>query len=113
VTTINDLVRDLVAAAPELEALLREHLVDYEELLPHVFFGDVTRWLEERGPAPAVLAVLEHHIGAGDEEVQNVVAVSFLEGLGDEAVRAALGPRLRAELTAMQRWTPDGPEAAT
>src|SRR5829696_5350146 len=39
VTTINDLVRDLVAAAPELEALLREHLVDYEELLPHVFFG--------------------------------------------------------------------------
>jgi hypothetical protein len=30
---------------------------------------------------------------------------------GDDALRAALGPRLRAELDAMESWTPDDPDA--
>src|SRR5688572_17197555 len=109
VTTIDDLVRDLVDAAPELDAVLQEHLADNDELLPHVLFGDVTRWLGEHGPNAAVLAVLEHHMAAGDDDVQNVLAVSFLENLvagepSDDAIRAALGPRLRAELDAIESW---------
>ena len=88
------------------------------ELLPHLLLGDITRWLVERGPVAEVLAVLEHHIDAGDADVQNAIAVSFLENLfgddpGELAVRAALGPRLKAEFHAMESWTPDDPEAAT
>lgn len=117
-TTIDDLVRDLVDAEPELDSVLQEHLGDNDELLPHLLLGDVTRWLEKSGPNAAVLAVLEHHMAAGDDAVQNVVAASFLENLvagepADDAIRAALGPRLRAELDAMESWTPDDPEAAT
>ena len=113
-TTIDELVRDLIVAAPELDAVRREHLADNDELLPHLLFGDVTRWVVERGPVPELLAVLEHHMEAGDEEVQNVIAVSFLENLlgddpGERAVQAALGPRLKAEFDAMENWTPDDP----
>jgi len=109
------------AAAPttlvarSLDEMIR---ADYDELLPHLLLGDITRWLVERGPVAEVLAVLEHHIDAGDGDVQHVIAVSFLENLfgddpGELAVRAALGPRLKAEFHAMERWTPDDPEAAT
>ena len=117
-TSIHDLIQDLIAASPELDAVRREHLADNDELLPHVLFGDVTRWLVEGGPVPEVLAVLEHHVGAGDAAVQNVIAVSFLENLfGDDpderAVQAALGPCLKAEFDAMWNGTPDDPEAAT
>jgi len=106
VTTIDDLVRDLVASAPELNAVLLEHLADNDELLPHVLFGDVTRWLVARGPDTAVLAVLERHMDTGDDEVQNVLVVSFLENLigepGWKAIRRALGPRLRSQLEMME-----------
>jgi hypothetical protein len=118
VTTIDDLFRDLIAVAPELDAVRREHLADNGELLPHVLFADVTRWLVERGPVPEVLAVLEQHMSAGDADVQNVIAVSFLENLfgdepGERAIQAALGPRLKAEFDVMESWTPDDPDSAT
>jgi hypothetical protein len=118
VTTIDELIRDLIVAAPELEAVRRAHLADNDELLPHVLFGDVTRWVVERGPVPKVLAVLEHHMEAGDADGQNLIAVSFLENLfgddpGERAVQNALGPRLKAEFDAMWNWAPDDPEAAT
>jgi hypothetical protein len=107
VTTIDDLVRDLAASSPELNAVLQKHLAYYDELLPHVLFGDVTRWLVARGPDAAVLAVLERHMGTGDDEVQNVLVGSFLENLigetGWKAIRRALGPRLRLQLETMER----------
>ena len=117
-TGTDDLARDLGAAAPGLDALHREHLEDYDELLPHVFLGDVTRWLTTGAPGPAaasVLAVLERHWTAGDEAVRNAIAVSFLENLepGDAAVRAALGPGLQAELLAIESWMPEHPDRPT
>jgi len=33
-TNIHDLIQDLIAAAPELDAVRREHLADNDELLP-------------------------------------------------------------------------------
>lgn len=83
--TIDDLLQDLIAAAPHLDAARREHLADKGEVLPHVLFSGITRWLVERGPLPEILGVLEHHLDVGDEYVQNVIAVSFLENLlGDD-----------------------------
>ena len=49
----------------------------------------------------------------GDDDVTNVIALSFLEGLEDVAVRDALGPRLAAELAAMESWTPLDPDLPT
>lgn len=49
----------------------------------------------------------------GDDDVTNVIALSFLEGLEDVAVRDALGPRLTAELAAIESWTPRDPDLPT
>ena len=103
VTTIDDLMRDLIAAAPEVDAVLQEYLADNDELLPHLLFGDVTRWLDDGGPDPAVLAVLDHHIGAGDDVVQNVLAASFLENLIAGAPGTMQSGR-RWALDFEQRW---------
>ena len=120
-TNIEALVRDVAAVAPDLEALRHRHLATYGEFLAHVLFGDVTRWVVARGPSPEVrevLRVLERHMDEGDEDVQNVIAVSFLENLFGEdpselAIQAELGPRLGAEFDAMWRWTPEDLGPAT
>ena len=123
-TTLEDLFRDLISAAPGLEAVRQEHLADNNELLPHVLFGNITRWVVERGPTREVLdvfGVLERHITTGDEDVQEVIVLSFLYNLlgedpGERAIRAAFSPRLGTEfdslLEALKRWAQD-PGAAT
>lgn len=41
-----DLIDRLVGKFPRLEPLLREHLADnFGEVLPHLFFGDLTRYV--------------------------------------------------------------------
>jgi hypothetical protein len=104
------LVDRVVAVVPALLGLLGKHRADNDELLPHVFFGDVTRFVvsgfadhpEHREDAEGILALLEEAIGSPAEDVQNVASASFCENLiGEkplEAIRAAMGPRLRAEL---------------
>ena len=111
-TDIAELIQDLERATPELETLVREHLAEYEKLLPHVLFGDVTRWLVARGPVAEVLDILEHHCGAGDEEVRNVLEASFLENLERDnpeylLVREALPACLAGRLRASEGWTAD------
>lgn len=100
----------LAAEVSALQPLLAEHLDINHELLPHVFFGDVTRLVvsgfadhpEWRGDAEKILVLLEEAMSWPVEDVQNLVSVSFCENLlGEkplEAIRAAMGPRLRAEL---------------
>ena len=108
-TSIESLFRDLISAAPGLEAVRKEHLADNNELLPHVLFGNITQWVVERGPTREVLDVLhvlERHIATGDEAVQEVLVLSFLYNLvgddpGERAIRAAFGPRLRAEFDSL------------
>jgi len=95
---------------PELIPQLQEHIDDYDGLLPHVFMGDVTRWVLQRfhdDPSdPTVRQILdfietafEH--AAGEE--REIIGTSFLENLprpGEEndGVRALLGPALRNQL---------------
>lgn len=97
--------------APAIEPRLLAHIHhNWPDLLPHVFFGDVTRFVvggfsnrpKHHADAVKILALLEEAMGSPDEAVQNLVSVSFCENLlGEmplEAIRAAMGPRLRAEL---------------
>lgn len=96
---------------PALEPVFLNHVhANSPNLLPHVFFGGVTRFVvsgfaehpERRADAEKILVLLEEAIASPDDAVQNLVSVSFCENLlGEkplEAIRAAMGPRLRVEL---------------
>lgn len=103
-------VRMLARLDPSFEDLLQEHMEDNGELLPHVFLGDFGRLLltladASRDLTPkleAVAAILEEGM-SGDESVQEMIAVSFLESLdatspGFPRLQRILGKRTRAQL---------------
>jgi hypothetical protein len=108
------LVDDLAALSPGLTAALVEHRADNEEILPHLFFGDVARYAvrlhQEVGisatAAPelaAILVLLEDRFAHGSAAEENLIAVSFLENLPDpgepgDSLRYALGPTLTRHL---------------
>jgi hypothetical protein len=115
-TEATSFVRMLAAQYPEIQELLDEHIRDnLGEILPHVFFGDVTRYLvalantsragsdEARGKLQAILNLLEIKFSAGPREVVDLLSASFLENLpraGEDGsdVRTMLGPSLTKEL---------------
>ena len=108
-SSTGDLLRDLQAADPAVGSIVKEHLADHDEVLPHLLMADITRWLVHVSPRARVLDVLERHSLIGDAHVQDVIGASFLENLlgEDAAVRDALGPHLAAELARMENWDPD------
>ncbi len=73
----------------DLRAVYSEHIDGYDELLLHLFVGDVLDFaLETLGAQGAedatlinLLKYLDHSFSAGDDDVVNAIAVSFLEGL--------------------------------
>ena len=87
-----------VSAVPEVEPLWREHLHDNGEALPHVFFGDVSRFaveMAERGDVDLTerfSRAIEELAASDDPDVVNVIQVSFAENLmwGDEHEEDAL-----------------------
>ena len=97
------LVRSVEEQVPATAPLVADHIDFYEELLPHVLFGDITRWAQDearRDPASPALArlleLLEAAYVEGDNDVRNVLTVSFVENLDvGSPVLARLGPNLR------------------
>lgn len=104
------LVERLVARVPELRPGYDEHVADYDFILPHVYFGDVTRWTvadyeadsdRESGGWRDVVAFLEEEYDHSDDDAQAVIDQSFVENLphpgepGDGIVQR-LGPKLKA-----------------
>jgi hypothetical protein len=97
-------VRNVVATEPELQPLFEEHMEDnFGEMLPHMFFGDVTRWFESelsddasRPKAVRLLRYLESIYDAAPADVKNVIDVSFVENLTvNGAGVGLLGPQLQ------------------
>ena len=107
----SDLVAELLEHVPELKCVYDEHINDYEELLPHVFFGDATRYVVQQAkdgflasdqPVSRILRLFEVAM-AGSEDVQELVSVSFLENLvgNEEVIRelaSMMGPALKTEV---------------
>jgi hypothetical protein len=102
-------VSALLTEFPELQPLLDKHVRANDEVLPHVFFGELTRFALNEAKSPTsdalcrLLSFLESAMTSGDENVQNVIAASFLENLGpptDEfyVIRTMSGPNLRIGL---------------
>ena len=97
--TQREFVDWIVARHPGLAPILEEHLNDYDELLSHVLFGDVTRYAadlarraaEEPEAEAELLRLLEDldrailPEGQEDDPVNNVVWVSFVENASTDA----------------------------
>lgn len=88
------LIQRLTEISPRLGEIREESIRDFGELLPHLFFGDLTRYvvglyLDARSERPAregdeleaLLGTLEEHFRQGDDMVQELISVSFLEHL--------------------------------
>jgi|SRR5690606_18044746 len=100
-------------SVPGLSDVLREHEAEYDEILPHVLMGDVSRIAlrlaeeAEDGSASADAALmqlmqeLERGLQVGGESVQELIVVSFLENLDEEDPRF---PDLEKRFGAQLRW---------
>ena len=95
-------VDGLVQAVPELTDCYRQHIEDNDELLPHVFMGDVTRFAVDQAAnskdyqiLKQLLKYLDAGIQSGSTEICELVGVSFLENLiGEDAALDKLLPMM-------------------
>lgn len=111
-------IEDLIREVPSLAPLQTEHIKEFDEMLPHVFFGELTRYVlrlyndscgsdhtQELTTLQQVLDRLEEGFAYGEEKVKELIAVSFLENLtgeeGREGLRKLLGPTMSE---ALKQW---------
>jgi hypothetical protein len=102
-------------AVPLLRDRLQEHFLDYRRPPGHAFMGQVVFEVFElyaSGRAEDVRPLLEFLEGefGVDQDVDTVIAVSFVEmlpSLGERGaeIEDALGPRLRGELARQREWS--------
>lgn len=77
----------LAALAPELDAMLREHLEDnYGEVLGTLYLAEVAKWftrggVENVGRRKNVAVALAREYETGNDYVQTVIVTGFLESL--------------------------------
>jgi hypothetical protein len=113
----SEVVAALLVAIPEFAAAVDEHVADNDGVLPHVLFGDLTRFVvksHDDGDDELVrraLAFLDAALREGDDGVQNLVGVSFVENIGvwdpNQADFIASWPEaLRLEAQHQRDWRP-------
>ena len=109
--TPEQFICQLLKHVPELQRTYDEHLQDNEELLPHVLFGEVSRYVVQQvranenaltAPVSRILDCLEQGVASGDEQVRNLVSASFVENLAEyddvlARLKALMGPNLEKE----------------
>jgi hypothetical protein len=112
-STIASFIEELLRLLPQLKSIYDEHLADNETLLPHVFMGDVTRFVvaeaeksTSRDVLERLLGHLEEGLKNGPEQVKELVVVSFVENLTGEtvvldALKPLMGPYLKKEVEAI------------
>jgi len=99
--TPESIVSELLAGVPELRDIYDEHISRNDTLLPHVFMGDVARFVTAHAGDNAfgaalrrLLAVLERGM-QDNPAVRELVAASFVENLaGEKTTLAALRPNM-------------------
>lgn len=98
------------ALVPGFDRVYDEHVADYAQVLPHVLFGDLVRFLSSEAASRGAKSValkqamllLEGGMGCEDPRVQELVAVSFLGNLDPQdesfpAIRSLFGPMLERQ----------------
>jgi hypothetical protein len=99
-------VSRLISVAPELLEIYKLHLNDYDTVLPHVFMGDIARQILlmakdkcKKASLSKLLTALEEGLKSGDEEICELISVSFVENLcGEALVIERLLPQFGIEL---------------
>lgn len=120
--TIAEFFKQMLEEVPDFAPIYDEHIADNDELLSHMLMEDYFRFIEEiiqnsEGPEVPddrivkMLAVIEEGQINGDEDVDNVIGVSFLENLvygKDTKAYSVLVPKLGEhtlkELRKMENW---------
>jgi hypothetical protein len=111
----------VVAAVPEFSLEAREHVASNGVVLPHVLFGDFTRFVvaafdrHDEQLVSRCLQLMETMLDQGDATIRNLVQVSFVENVGPHlpamaAFISAWPPLHRAEA---ERQRTGGPRADT
>ncbi|WP_044478300.1 DUF7674 family protein [Paenibacillus antibioticophila] len=88
----NNVVQKMLKVIPEVTPLYEKELEWWDEILPHIVFGDVVnpyiiRLLREGNDeqiAKNVFNFLEQMAICSDEKVHEILAVTVLEQLGDD-----------------------------
>jgi hypothetical protein len=109
--TQGEFIEELLNVEPALREVFDQHIRDNGEVLPHVFMGDVTRFVisaaARRNSAdptlPKLIHFLETRFAVAGEDIKNLISVSFVENLvgEDEALGVLvpmMGPYLREEV---------------
>lgn len=102
-------VGHLAHVVTSIAPVLQEHLDDNDGVvLPHIVMADIERWAESVVQANSddlavLLNELEAAFASGDEDVTELIAVSFLEHIPrapepGHQLRGLLGPTLREQL---------------
>ena len=97
------LCEQLAREFPGIGALLEEHLADNGELLPHVFFGDLTRYvIAGNRDQAAVVQSLEDTMSSGVASIEELIGVSFVENIEtreelEQALAGVNGNKIREE----------------
>lgn len=105
------IIKILLEGVPELVSVYDEHIDDYDEVLEHVFMGDVTRFAvdvykndPDSESLKMLLSLLDKAFSAKDNKLQELISVSFLENLSQNeeyysGLKGLLSEPLRKELT--------------
>jgi hypothetical protein len=115
--TPDEFVARLKRDVPEVRPLILEHLEDNDEILLHLLTAELRRHAKEAfdaGRSPELvrlLGVLNAALIEGDNDVENAIAVSFVEDTGwwDPAMQPfieAWPPDLRREAARQQNSPP-------
>ena len=86
--TATDLLDTLAAEVPETQPVVGQHLQDNGGLLLHLLTADLRRYAiqsfeaGQRDVVGRLLAVIDDALREGTEDVQNAMAVSFVEDTG-------------------------------
>jgi hypothetical protein len=93
--TVKEFIDNLLIKVPELQPLYNEHMLDYDSMLPHVFMGDLTRFVvtlhkdilvegwrrRKKKMLALILEELEQALVLGNHDLQELICVSFIENL--------------------------------
>lgn len=98
-----ELVREAARRVPPLRALYERHITrNGGEVLPYIFFMDAAAWAERSRithfeDVRILIDLLAKAMSSGDESLATLVALGFIENLGEETPiePMLIGPLLR------------------
>lgn len=86
-----NLIQKVTSKFPFLECVLQEHIRAYDEIIPHVFFGELTRFIVNMAKTSKltgnfnnldnILKYLEEVYKSKEQDLRNLIEVSFIENL--------------------------------